>query len=53
MPHDSYPSVSAAVPDCPVVAEAGLATILDRLDALVYVADMSTHELLFVNAYGR
>lgn len=28
-------------------------TILDHLDALIYVADMDTHELLFVNAYGR
>lgn len=35
------------------VAEASLATILDRLDALVYVADMDSHELLYVNAYGR
>jgi len=30
-----------------------IATILDSLDALVYVADMDTHELLFMNAYGR
>ena len=28
-------------------------TVLDSLDALVYVADMDTHELLFLNAYGR
>lgn len=28
-------------------------TILDSLDALVYVADMDTHELLFINEYGR
>ncbi|MEL0167420.1 MAG: GGDEF domain-containing protein [Pseudomonadaceae bacterium] len=28
-------------------------TVLDSLDALVYVADMNTHELLFLNAYGR
>ena len=28
-------------------------TILDSLDALVYVADMDTHELLFLNEYGR
>ncbi|OEY65727.1 GGDEF domain-containing protein [Marinobacter sp. X15-166B] len=27
--------------------------ILDSLDALVYVADMDTHELLYINAYGR
>jgi diguanylate cyclase (GGDEF)-like protein len=28
-------------------------TVLDSLDALVYVSDMQTHELLFVNQYGR
>ncbi|WP_292253166.1 diguanylate cyclase [Marinospirillum sp.] len=27
--------------------------ILDNLDALVYVADMDTYELLFMNEYGR
>ncbi len=30
-----------------------IATILDGLDALVYVADMETYELLFCNEYGR
>jgi len=30
-----------------------IATILDSLDALVYVADMDTYELLFCNKYGR
>ncbi len=41
-------------------AEAALAesfatfrTVMDSLDALVYVADMKTHEILFVNEYGR
>ncbi len=28
-------------------------TVMDSLDALVYVADLETHELLFVNQYGR
>jgi PAS domain S-box-containing protein len=28
-------------------------TILDSIDSLVYVADMKTYELLFVNKYGR
>ncbi len=28
-------------------------TVLDSLDALVYVTDMQTYELLFVNKYGR
>jgi PAS domain S-box-containing protein len=27
-------------------------TVMDSLDALVYVADIKTHELLFVNQYG-
>ena len=30
-----------------------IATILDSLDAMVYVADMDTYELLFCNKYGR
>ena len=30
-----------------------IATILDSLDALVYVTDMHTYELLFVNEYGK
>lgn len=30
-----------------------IATILDSIDALVYVADMDTYELLFINKYGR
>lgn len=30
-----------------------ISRILDSLDALVYVADMDTHELLFMNEYGR
>lgn len=28
-------------------------TLLDSLDAVVYVADMETYELIFVNSYGR
>jgi len=27
--------------------------VMDSLDALVYVADMETHELLFINEYGK
>ncbi|PKL59954.1 MAG: hypothetical protein CVV33_05185, partial [Methanomicrobiales archaeon HGW-Methanomicrobiales-4] len=34
-------------------AQAELFTILDSIDALVYVADMQTHELLFMNRKGR
>lgn len=32
---------------------AGLRAILDNLDALVYVSDMETHELIYMNAYGQ
>jgi PAS domain S-box-containing protein len=28
-------------------------TVMDSIDALVYVADMETYELLFLNKYGR
>lgn len=31
----------------------GLQAILDNIDALVYVADFETHELLYMNAFGR
>lgn len=30
-----------------------IATILDSLDALVYVSDINTYELIFVNSYGQ
>jgi len=30
-----------------------IATVLDSLDALVYVSDMDSYELLFTNDYGR
>lgn len=31
----------------------GLQAVLDNLDALVYVSDFETYELLYMNAYGR
>ncbi|MFZ5774773.1 MAG: GAF domain-containing protein [Thermodesulfobacteriota bacterium] len=34
-------------------AHARLAFALDSLDALVYIADMHTHEVLYLNRYGR
>ena len=30
-----------------------MTVILDNIDALVYVADLKTHEILFLNKYGR
>lgn len=41
------------MPDNQNVDRLAIETVLDSLDALVYVADMDTHELLFLNAYGR
>ncbi|UXD87925.1 GGDEF domain-containing protein [Thalassolituus hydrocarboniclasticus] len=32
---------------------AAVVTVLNSLDALIYVADMSTYELLFINDYAR
>ncbi len=34
-------------------ANARMLTLLDSMDAVVYVADMETSELLFMNKYGR
>jgi len=34
-------------------SEARFRLIMDSLDALVYVADMQTYEILFINRYGR
>lgn len=34
-------------------SERAITTILNNVDALIYVADMNTHELLFFNDYGR
>lgn len=39
--------------DKPDVDRMAIETVLDSLDALVYVSDMDSHELLFLNAYGR
>ena len=27
--------------------------VLDRIDELIYLSDINTYELLFVNSYGR
>jgi diguanylate cyclase (GGDEF)-like protein len=35
------------------IGQDAINTVLDSLDALVYVSDMQTHELIFLNAYGR
>lgn len=34
-------------------AYSSISTVLDSLDALVYVADMDTYEILFFNEYGK
>ncbi len=35
------------------IAIARFKTLLDSLDALIYVADMKTYEVLFINKYGK
>lgn len=35
------------------ISHQAITTILDSLDALVYVSDIDTHELIFINEYGR
>jgi len=35
------------------LAYLSISTILDSIDAMVYVADMETYELIFANEYGR
>ncbi|HQR03115.1 MAG: GGDEF domain-containing protein [Proteobacteria bacterium] len=40
-------------PDVQKLALQSIVKVLDSVDALVYVADMETYELIFVNAYGR
>ncbi len=45
-------------PFLPEISSAGqayesLQAVLDAIDALVYVADMETYEVYFINAYGR
>lgn len=37
----------------PKEAYLALTAILDSIDAIVYVADMHTHEIIFMNQYGR
>jgi diguanylate cyclase (GGDEF)-like protein len=40
--------------DCEQIqAFRSISTVLDSLDALVYVTDMDTHEILFFNEYGK
>jgi diguanylate cyclase (GGDEF)-like protein len=53
VPPDTDSSAMIARSGHAALLDADLATILNRLDALVYVSDMDTHELLFMNAYGR
>lgn len=48
---DADPPAPVAVSG--IAANAALPTILDNLDALVYVADFETHEMLYMNAYWQ
>ena len=50
----SLRAIQTAATSFPNLAEfAALSTIFDAVDVLLYVADMKTHELLFLNAYGQ
>lgn len=48
--HDPFPQPKD-LPDS--LASQSLSAVLDAIDALVYVADMETYDLYFINAYGR
>lgn len=47
------PPSTGGPPEPPTDWQQQLALVLDSLDALVYIADIDTHEILFVNRYGR
>lgn len=47
------PASQAVEPEGVTASAEDLLSILDSLDAAVYASDMQTHELLFLNAYGR
>ncbi|MFO7786364.1 MAG: hypothetical protein R6W87_01130, partial [Halospina sp.] len=42
-----------SVSDHSVTDPDALLSILDNVDALIYVSDMDTYDMLFMNAYGR
>ncbi len=52
-PTIKIPSRSLPDQDDANASAEGLQAVLDNLDALVYVSDFDTHELLYMNAYGR
>lgn len=47
------PNDSTTSPDSEDLSYQAIATVLNSLDALVYVADMETHDLIFFNDYGK
>jgi two-component system, OmpR family, phosphate regulon sensor histidine kinase PhoR len=50
----SLRAIQTGATSFPNLAEfAALSRIFDAVDVLLYVADMKTHELLFLNAYGQ
>jgi diguanylate cyclase (GGDEF)-like protein len=53
IPSLNIPAAPEAVINSEVTPAEGLRAVLDNLDALVYVSDFETHELLYMNAYGR
>lgn len=53
IPSLNLPAAPEAGDISEVTPAEGLRAVLDNLDALVYVSDLETHELLYMNAYGR
>ncbi|WP_372965942.1 GGDEF domain-containing protein [Marinobacter sp.] len=52
-PTINLPPEPGSQPPAPTMSVEGLQAVLDNLDALVYVSDLDTYELLYMNAYGR
>ncbi|GHD40966.1 diguanylate cyclase (GGDEF) domain-containing protein [Marinobacter persicus] len=53
IPSLNLPARNGQAVDTGATSAAGMQAILDNLDALVYVSDFDTHDLLYMNDYGR
>ena len=53
IPSLNLPAQSGQVLELEQTSAEGMQAILDNLDALVYVSDFDSHDLLYMNAYGR
>ena len=48
-----FPAAKASVQGHPYSSLAFLQSVLDSMDALVYVTDIKTYEILFLNKFGK